>query len=420
MLGWEFPPFFAGGVGIVCYELTKALSHIKDLEITYIMPYGPKDANKSNKTNHLNLLVANNNSFEQNINIKIETIDTIFKAYMSPEEYMKAYEDSITCNDTKAIELYGKNLYLEVERYAQKVKEIVKNQQFDAIHVHDWMTIPAGILAKEYLNCPLILHVHNTVYDRYLGEGCGHEKAIEIAGCKNANLIISISNKIKQTLIEKYNTEENKIRLVHNGGITDIKKYFTQYKISTKETKYVLFAGRTVLQKGPEYFVRTAQKVLEYEPDTKFIVAGSGHMLPQCIELSAQLGISKNIYFHGFFTREEADKFYTMADIFVMPSISEPFGIVPLEAISKGTATIISKQSGISECLYNCFKVDFWDIDETANKIISLLRYEPLHTHMRHSAYHEFDNFTWEKPAQKIHNIYKEAIQNYKNILLNN
>jgi glycosyltransferase involved in cell wall biosynthesis len=414
MLGWEFPPFFAGGVGIVCYELTKALSTREDIEITYIMPFGPKDSSPTEQTKHLKLLIANGQGFEQNINIKIETIDTIFRAYMTPEEYMKAYEENISSKNDKAIDLYGKNLYLEVERYAQKVREIVKGQKFDAIHAHDWMTIPAGIAAKDEIGAPLIYHVHNTVYDRYLNASCSHEKAIETAGCKNANLIIAISNKIKKTLLEKYNADENKIRIVHNGGITDIKKYFTDYKISTKEEKFVLFAGRTVLQKGPEYFIRTAAKVLEYEPDTKFIVAGSGHMLPQCIELSAQLGISKNIYFHGFYTRQEADKFYTMADVFVMPSISEPFGIVPLEAISKGTATIISKQSGISECLHNCFKVDFWDTDETANKIISLLRYEPLHTHMRHSAYEEFDNFTWEKPAQNIINIYQEAIQNYK------
>ena len=413
MLGWEFPPFFAGGVGIVCYELTKALSHIKDLEITYVMPFGPKDFSGSEKTKHVNLIIANNMFKDLDLNIRIETIDTIFQAYMSPEEYLHAYEESIANGEEGGeANLYGKNLYLEVERYAQKVRELVKGQHFDVIHAHDWMTIPAGMAAKEVLGCPLVVHAHNTVFDRYLGGSCSHERAIEEAGYRNADLVISISQKIKDTLMNEYQVNPDKIKIVYNGGITDLKKSFEHYDICSKDDKFVLYAGRAVLQKGPEYFVRAAAKVIEHEPNAKFILAGAGHLLPKCIELAAELGIGKNIYFHGFYTRDDAERFFSMADVFIMPSLSEPFGLVPLEALAKGTPTIISKQSGISECLHNCFKVDFWDVDEMANKTIALLRYEPLHNHMRSNGYEEVDNFDWNDRAHQIVGVYSEAIAN--------
>ena len=271
------------------------------------------------------------------------------------------------------------------------------------------MTILAGIAAKKVSKKPLVLHIHNTVYDRYLGEGGGFEKEIEQKGINAADKIISISYKIEKTLKEKYGVPQEKIAIVHNGGITDSKKEFNQYNICHKKNKYVLYAGRVVLQKGPEYFVRAAQKVLEFEPNTKFILAGDGHQLDELKELAHNLGIYDSIYFHGFYNREDAKKFFMQADIFVMPSPSEPFGLVPLEAIAKGTPVIISKQSGISEVLHNCFKIDFWDIDEMANKIIALLRYEPLHNHMRELSYKELDNFHWSKPAQKILDVYKSV-----------
>jgi len=380
------------------------------------MPFGPKNM-QTGKTQFVDLVVADNSISNKKVNFKIrvEKIDTIFQAYMTPDEYLtkynkriKEFENETDDNGTK--KLYGKNLYMEVQRYAAKVGKIVEEMQeeFDVIHAHDWMTILAGIQAKKVSKKPLVVHVHNTVYDRYLGEGGGFEKEIEQKGVNYADKVIAISYKIRDTLKEKYGVPENKIETVHNGGVTDINKVFTPYNICQKKDKYVLYAGRVVLQKGPEYFVRAAQKVLEYEPNTKFILAGDGHQLDELKELAHHLGIYDNIYFHGFYNRQDADKFFNMADIFVMPSQSEPFGLVPLEAIAKGTPTIISKQSGISEVLHNCFKVDFWDVDELANKIVSLLRYEPLHNHMRKLAFNEFDKFHWEKPAKKILDIYKD------------
>ena len=187
-----------------------------------------------------------------------------------------------------------------------------------------------------------------------------------------------------------------------------------KYNHFSEKDKIVLFAGRMTLQKGPEYFIKAAKKVLEYEPDVKFIVAGSGDMLSKMIELSANLGIGKNVLFYGFYNREEAERLFAIADVFVMPSVSEPFGIVPLEAVAKGTPTIISKQSGISEVLENTFKVDFWDTDEIAHKIITLLRYPHLHQHMRELANKEFQRFNWDAPTERIVNLYRNTKNNHK------
>ncbi len=208
MLGWEFPPLFAGGVGIVCYELTKTLTEIDDdVDITYIMPFGPKNFSGSNKTSHLNLKIADNllvNGKKVNVNIEIKTISTFFQAYMTPEEYSESYakfleEEEDIDPKTGIKKLYGKNLYMEVERYGQKIGEILKAEgtKYDVIHAHDWMTIPAGIAAKGVLGCPLIVHVHNTIYDRYLGAGGDHEKEIEMKGYAYADRVIAISKKLE-------------------------------------------------------------------------------------------------------------------------------------------------------------------------------------------------------------------------------
>ncbi len=421
MLGWEFPPLFAGGVGIVCYELTKTLAELDNtIDITYIMPFGPKNFSGSQKTKHVNLIIADNKVKDKkvNVNIEIKTIPTLFEAYMTPEEYSEHYARYLYENDLDEQgnkKLYGKNLYLEVERYAQKVGEILaeEGKHYDVIHAHDWMTIPAGIVAKGVLKRPLIIHVHNTIYDRYLGSGGDHEKEIEMRGYNCADRVIAISFKIEKILMEKYGVPKEKIEVIHNGGITDLKANYQDYEIDKKKEKVVLYAGRVVLQKGPEYFIKAAQKVLQYEPNVKFVMAGTGHQLDHLKHMCNEMGISNNVYFHGFYTRDEAERFFSIADIFVMPSISEPFGIVPLEAIAKGTPVIISKQSGISEVLENCFKVDFWDTDKMAHQIITLLRYEPLHNQMRKSAFDEFQNFGWEKPSKKIIDLYKNCMNKH-------
>jgi len=383
MLGWEFPPYFTGGLGIACYELTKSLCKIENIDIAYIMPYGPKEERKNSK---LKVKSAYIPGMRVDSSIKVKGVRTLIVAYDSFMSYSQKYKDTIRIETKDAKnknikDLYGENILEEVYLYAQRVATLCKDDDFEVVHAHDWTSIPAALLLKQITGKPIVLHVH-----------------------------IAVSNLVKNRLIYDYNVDPSKIRVVHNGGISDLKLSLEKYYNIKKNEKIVLFAGRITLQKGPEYFVRAARKVLDYEPNTKFLIAGTGDLLPKMIELSANLNLNKNMLFFGFYNRKQADELFSTADCFVMPSVSEPFGLVPLEAIAKGTPTVISKQSGISEVLDHCFKVDFWDIDEMAHKIIALLRYNPLHSHLREEAHNNFHKFNWDIPAAKIINVYKEAL----------
>jgi len=408
MLGWEFPPNFAGGVGMVCYEIAKELSTHEDIEVDYVMPYGPRSKSFSNNFK----IEGANYSKVKNINV-FEIPSTLY-AYDTTEEYLTRLRNESFCIEPSeriktSKEIYGENILQEVHLYAQRVASFVEDRDFDVIHAHDWTTIPAALYLKKITGKPVVLHVHITEFDK-TGGYPGHEKIMEIErdGFENADVLIPVSNHTKNRILNSYGVNPKRMEVIHNGGISDLVPEINENKFF-EDSKMVLFAGRATMQKGPTYFVETAAKVLKYEPNTKFIMAGTGEQLNKCIELASNLGISKNILFHGFYTRKEADMFFGSADIFIMPSVSEPFGVVPFEAAAKGTPCIISKQSGISEVFENCFKVDFWDTDEMANKIVALLRYSPLHYHMKHSAFKEFQKFSWEKPVTRMINIYNEV-----------
>jgi len=403
MLGWEFPPYFAGGVGVVCYELTQELVH-KGISLTYVMPYGPTNLNQT----HLKLLIANN--LVKDSSVKIRTIKTLLSAYDSHEEYEKKFSDynnTLTnVANTCGKQLYGKNLLEEVERFKEKLILLLDDEKFDIIHAHDWTTFPAGIAAKQKTGKPLVVHIHITEFDKSGGlHADSRIYEIERNGMLAADKVIAISNKIKDTIIEKYFISPEKIVVVHNGKSYMSPDRHDEHAIKQRD-KIVLFAGRVTLQKGPEYFVKAAKRVLEIMPNTHFIMAGTGDMLPRMIRLAADLGIAHKFTFHGFYTQSEAEKLFGMADVFVMPSVSEPFGLVPLEAMYKRTPTIISKQSGVSEILQNTIKVDFWDIDELANSIVGILKYAPLHETMRDFAHQEVMTLSWDRPAKECIKLY--------------
>ena len=305
--------------------------------------------------------------------------------------------------------IYGQNILKEVDLYAQRVAKTCKDKDFDVIHAHDWTTIPAALLLKKITGKPVVLHVHITEFDKTGGEG-GDQRIydIEQMGYEGSDIIVPVSNFTKKRLLTSYNVDPSKLKVIHNGGISDMELTLGR-KFSNE--KIVLFAGRMTLQKGPEYFLRAAKRVLELEPQTKFIMIGSGDQLPEMIELAHDLGISNSVIFHGKYTRDEANYFFSIANCFVMPSVSEPFGIVPLEAVAKGTPAIISRQSGISEVLHHSLKVDFWDNDEMAHKILSLLRYETLNSHLREEAHKHFDKFSWEAPAYEFYSLYLKLLQ---------
>ena len=362
MIGWEYPPFMVGGLGTHCYGLTRSLSDM-GVKIDFYMP---QTKNGATSENH-NLVIK-------------EVGETTVFPYDRPE----------------SSEIAG-GFFDAVSRYNTLVATTVKGA-YDVIHCHDWLTIQASITLKDLLGVPLILTVHSTEYDR---SGWRHPNQwfidIEKEGMEKADKIIAVSQFTKRTIIEKYGINPDKITVIYNAV----------YPISEgKKQKVVLFLGRLTIQKGADVFLRAAKKVTEFEPDVRFVVAGTGDLLPELITQAVKLGISNRVIFTDHLTDEEMKHIYGIASVYVMPSVSEPFGITALEAISAGTPTIVSKTSGVSETFQNCLKVDFWDSDEIANKIISLLRYESLSTSLTENGRKEIELFTWDNVAEKTLDVY--------------
>jgi glycogen(starch) synthase len=362
MIGWEYPPFTVGGLGTHCQGLTHSLANM-GVKVDFYMPQTKHGATSDN----------------QNLKIKEVGETTVFP-YDRPESN----------------EIAGK-FFDAVSRYNTLVVAKVKGR-YDVIHCHDWLTIQASIALKDLLGVPLVLTIHSTEYDR---SGWIHPNQwfidIENEGMKKADRIIAVSQGTKRTIIEKYGINPDKISVIYNAV----------YPIAEGEKqKLVLFLGRLTIQKGADVFLRAAKKVTEYEPGVRFVVAGAGDLLPDLIKQAVDLGISNRVIFTDRLTDEEMKYMYGIASVYVMPSVSEPFGITALEAISAGTPTIASKNAGVCETFHNCLKVDFWDTDEIANKIISLLRYESLSKTLTENGKQEIELFTWDHVAEKTLDVY--------------
>ncbi len=398
MFGWEFPPYTSGGLGTACYGLTKGLAR-NGIDITFVVPYAPEDQ----KAEFVKLISVNNIK-----NLTIIPVSSTLTQYATTD----SYEERIARLKKGLRELYGHNLYQEVLRYSLVAAQLAKEIEHDVIHCHDWMTYQAGINAKEISGKPLIVHIHNTIFDRSSLKPNGHEYWIEKNGFEHADMVIANSNKIKDTLVSKYGIDPRKIIVVHFGIEEDDPDYNIEVRKPFK-TKIVMFVGRITLQKGPDYFIEAAKKVLEHEPDTRFIMVGTGDMLPQIINRTIELGISDKITFTGWFSKKDVYKAFKLADVFVMPSVSEPYGLVALEAIKNNTTVIVSKQAGVSEVIKHCLKVDFWDVNELANKITAVLRYKTLHEELKHNSSEESKKFNLDEPAKKTIQVYKEAAQKW-------
>ncbi len=365
MIGWEYPPFKAGGLATHCLGLTRSLAD-KNILVDFYMP----------KTKHRAY------STKRNLRI-IEVGETEIYPYDRPNER----------------DISGA-FFESVYKYNNLVVEKVKGN-YDLIHVHDWLTMKAGITLKEKLGIPLIVSIHSTEYDR---SGWLYPNQwfidIEKEGMEKADRVITVSHFTKRTIVEKYGINPDKIRVIHNAV----------YPLGEGEKKnLVLFLGRLTIQKGAEFFLRAAKKVLEYE-NTKFVVAGTGDMFHRLIDTAVNLGIANNVIFTGRLTDEEVRHIYQIASVYVMPSVSEPFGITALEAASAGTPTIVSKTAGVAEAFRNCLKVDFWDVDEMANKIVSLLRYDALRNTLAKEGRREIELFTWDRVADKTIEVYREVV----------
>lgn len=381
MFGWEFPPFNSGGLGTVCYWLTRKLAE-KNVDLTLVLPH-PCDID-----------FAKTISFG---NIKFIRMNFLLKPYITSMNYKK---------ERKNHNIYCKSLFEEVERYAEAARDIALTEDFDVIHTHDWLTVKAGIEAKKISGKPLVLHIHSTEWDRTGGNNINtYVYEIEKKGMEEADLIIAVSNFTKEKIIRYYGINSDKIVVIHNAvePPSDEEFEFTNFK---KNHGIVLFVGRVTLQKGPDYFVYAARRVLDFEPNARFIIVGDGDMKSMIINKIAELGISDKVLFAGFLRGKEIEKAYKMADLYVMPSVSEPFGLTALESASNKTPVLISKQSGVSEVIRHCLKVDFWDIDEMANKIVNVLRYRELRECLSENGGNEVKRFSWDEAAERCIEVY--------------
>jgi len=418
MLGWEFPPFISGGLGTACYGLTKAMDQL-GIKVTFVLP---KMADNQYST-HVKLISPDGHTwsafrFDKLKNVAFRTISSPLQPYSTPSTYQRRIEETLIQKHGGSISSAGQfgtdysgDMYAEVHRYAAVAAELAGNEQFDIVHAHDWMTYPAGIVVSATSGKPLIVHVHSTEFDRS-GENVNQMiYDIERQGMHAAHKVIAVSHFTRNIVIGRYGISGEKVEVVHNGVERNGNGGWSLAESGIgKNEKIVLFLGRITMQKGPEYFLQAAKKVLEVMDNVKFVMAGSGDLMHRAVEMAAELGIGHKVLFTGFLQGEAVQKIYKMADLFVMPSVSEPFGIVPLEALENDVPVIISKQSGVSEVLMHALKVDFWDVNEIANKIIAVLKYPPLQETLANYGNFEVRRLRWKDSATKCLRIYEETL----------
>lgn len=421
MFGWEFPPHIAGGLGTACYGLTKALAKL-GTEILFVMPkaYGDEDSSIARIVNASDVEVPHTATELHDLWSKITfmEIGSNLIPYVGEEEFLRItgtdkHTQSHTTKRSYQAKFqfsgkYGSNLTEEVARYALVAATIAANNQFDVIHAHDWLTYPAGVAAKRISGKPLVVHVHATEFDRS-GEHVNQSVYdIEKRGMEEADRVITVSNLTRGIVINRYGINPDKVVTVHNA--VDLQGFKNTPCERGVDDKVVTFLGRVTFQKGPDYFVEAAAKVLKYTDNVRFVMAGSGDMLNRMIRRVAQLGISSRFHFTGFLKGDEVNQMFTLSDVYVMPSVSEPFGISPLEAIRSNVPVIISNQSGVAEVLNYALKVDFWDVDALADIIYGLVSYPALSDFFRKNGQEEVNRLKWTGAAAKVANVYRDAI----------
>lgn len=419
MFGWEFPPHISGGLGTACYGLTRGLAEFDDVDVTFVVPKARGDEDQSDMI----LIGANTVSFSRkeihfgNLSKKM----TYYEAgaeivpYVDPEMFwkLKRAEQSvqrryIKTNAEGKLDFtgrYGLNLMDEIYRYALVAEIIAGNQEFDLIHAHDWLTYPAGMAAKRISGRPLVIHVHATDFDRSGGQVNPKVFEIEKQGMEAADHIITVSNLTRDIVVNRYGVDPAKVTTVYNAvepPSAEEKRKFTK----GVDGKIVTFLGRITLQKGPEYYIEAARLVLNKMKNVRFVMAGSGDMMYTMVRRVAALGMADRFHFTGFLQGDDVYEMFRMSDVFVMPSVSEPFGIVPLEAMQSGVPVIISYQSGVSEILNYAMKIDYWDTHAMADAIYALLNYPAIRNMFVTYGKKEVENLRWKNSAKKVRDIY--------------
>lgn len=393
MFGWELPPYNTGGLGVACYGLARGLVD-QGVGISFALP------------RKLSATVPFMQVLDHSLQgLEVTAINSLLQSYMDRREYAALNLEV----RNEFMKMYGGNLYEESMRFADMAASWSKSTPHQIVHAHDWMTYPAGMRAARMGGKPWVAHVHATEYDRTGGNVDPRIAEIEYQGLNSADQVITVSNYTKDIIGRYYAIPQDKITVVHNGvdlvdfSPADIRRVFPNDKI-------VLYVGRLTFQKGVDYFLESARKVLSIHPDTVFLVVGNGDMYQHLIMQAARLGISQRVIFTGFLTGDKLRAVYQMADVFVMPSVSEPYGLVALEAIASGTPVIISKQSGVSETIKNVYKVDFWDTEKIANNINAVFEHPSLASEMVSMAKKEAAQLTWEKAALKTKSVYQNLL----------
>lgn len=426
MFGWEFPPHIAGGLGTACYGIVKGLAH-NGVQTMFVMPSASGDEDRSAadiiNASEIPVEVSSTMNVDDFLDkVQFVHIGTNMVPYLDPAEFHSLVEEdrkrqvrdfSIHYGQTyKFSGKYGSNLMEEVARYAMVGGTIAMTHkgEFDVIHAHDWLTYMAGIAAKRLSGKPLVVHVHATSFDRSSDNNIDTRVYdIEKRGMEAADRVITVSDLTRNIVITKYGIDPSKVVTVHNAvdfsGRSEI-----QVERGVKE-KVVTFLGRITFQKGPEYFIEAATKVLKKCKNVRFVMAGSGDMMNRSIRQVARLGISDRFHFTGFLRGAEVQKMFALSDVYVMPSVSEPFGISPLEAMRSGVPSVISRQSGAAEVLKYAFKVDFWDVDAMADEIYALLQYPALADFASKYGYDEVNTLKWNNAAAKIKSVYESVIK---------
>lgn len=424
MFGWEFPPHISGGLGTACYGLTKGLAQLNDVEVTFVVPKAWGDEDRSNITllgaDQIPVVHQQIQFADPRSKIEYYQLHSNLIPYLGTSEFDELRAE-ITSGEKQLIELtpegrfvfsgdYGQNLFQEIANYAVIAEKLAREIDFDVIHVHDWMTFPAGMAAKRISGKPLVVHVHSTEFDRSGSFVNPAICAIESEGLDSADKIITVSNLTRSVVIEKYNVNPEKVITVYNA-VEPVRSGVTKTSGEYTNDKVVSFLGRITMQKGPEYFVEAASLVLQKMKNVRFVMAGKGDLLNEMKEKVSILGISSCFQFPGFVAGSEIAELFQASDVFVMPSVSEPFGIVTLEAMQAGVPVVISKQSGVSEVVQNAIKVDYWDIEAMADAIYTLLINQEYGIRLGEKGKKEASKLIWKSVASEVNKVYLKLLE---------
>ncbi len=425
MFGWEFPPHIAGGLGTACYGIVKGLAE-NGVHTIFVMPSasGDEDGSVATIINASDVpVVSTSSSVDEFVNmVKFMKVGTNMIPYVDPDQFYEMVEAEKRLREESTDKhigekfrfsgKYGSNLMEEVARYAMVGGTIAMEHkdEFDLIHAHDWLTYLAGIAAKELTGKPLVVHVHATSFDRGTEDMIDSRVFdIEKRGMEAADRVIAVSDLTRNIVINKYGISPDKVVTVHNA--VDFSGRENLNVERGLKDKVVTFLGRITFQKGPEYFIEAAAKVLKRTEHVHFVMAGSGDMMNRSIRHAARLGISDRFHFTGFLRGTDVQKMFALSDVYIMPSVSEPFGISPLEAMRSNVPSIISNQSGAAEVLKYAFKVDFWDVDAMADDIYALLNYPALADFAAKEGYDEVNRLKWNHAAAKMKKVYESVIK---------